>query len=35
LNEICSFGEACSKKALCRRLHPGEEWSEELCIRRV
>jgi hypothetical protein len=39
VNEPCKFGEGCgasdpAKRALCIRMHPGEEWSEDLVIVR-
>lgn len=38
-NELCKFGDACgasdpAKRALCIRMHPGEEWSEGMVVRR-
>lgn len=42
LNEPCAFGAGCGasdptgvKRSQCLRMHPGEEWSPELVIRRI
>ena len=42
VNLPCSFGDACGasdptgvKRSQCLRMHPGEEWSADLVIRRV
>jgi len=41
VNKPCGFGEACGasdptgvKRSQCRYMHPGEEWSADLVIRR-
>jgi hypothetical protein len=34
VDKPCSFGEACSKKAGCLYIHPGETWSADLVIHR-
>lgn len=42
VNEPCAFGAGCGasdptgvKRSQCLRMHPGEEWSPELVIRRL
>jgi hypothetical protein len=42
VNETCAFGAGCGasdptgvKRSQCLRMHPGEEWSPELVIRRL
>ena len=41
VKEACTFGAKCgasdptgAKRALCIRIHPGEEWSAGLCVHR-
>lgn len=42
VNLPCNFGEGCGasdptgvKRSQCLRMHPGEEWSADLVIRRI
>lgn len=42
VKDKCKFGESCgasdpsgAKRALCIRIHPGEEWRSDLCVHRL
>lgn len=42
VKDKCKFGASCgasdpsgAKRALCIRIHPGEEWSADLCVHRL